>query len=322
MVSQVPETKLRKARTMIQGDYKCRSLSFLNIQNITGSLNFVSNMVPLWRAFLRCLFNMQQYFPLQAARHRKRLISREAHKDIAWWTNALQYPPDQSIAATLREVICAWSDAASTKGLGGFYLDKSHADPEQGCVFIIPMLQSLAMGKEHINTQEMRAVVQVLLHLGRLWRGKSLLIHVDNKAVAHGISNSTICGTSMLVLRRSVLLASEYDLDLEANWIPTTENALADAHPRSEYNKGADLAPQLLLPTCDLLDLGFLTNANWDCHRQRLTTTGAGSSHRPGATMTPQQVVLQLSAYCRSTDTNMGDVFPQRQPGLLTRYAL
>jgi len=65
------------------------------------------------------------YFPGQAARHQKRWISGETHKAIVWWTNAVQHPPDQSIAATWREVIGAWSDAASTNGLGGFYLDKS-----------------------------------------------------------------------------------------------------------------------------------------------------------------------------------------------------
>jgi len=111
-------------------------------------------------------------------------------------------------------------------------------------------------------------------------------------------------------------------MDLEANWIPTTENALADAHSQSEYNKVADLAPQLLLPTCSLLDLGFLTNPNWDCHRQPLTTTGAGSPHRAGATMARHEVVLQPSAHSLATNTNMGDDFPQRQPGLLSSYAL
>lgn len=80
----------------------------------------------------------------------------------------------------------------------------------------------------------MRAVEQVLLHWGRQWKGKVLLIHVANRAVAHAISNMTIRGASMQVLGQCLLLASEYDLDLEAKWISTHENALADAPSPSE----------------------------------------------------------------------------------------
>jgi len=148
--------------------------------------------------------------------HQKQRISGEARTGIAWWTNVLQHPPNRSITATMHDVIYAWSDAPSTTCLGGFYLDQSQAHPEQGSAFIIPIPHSLAIGREHFNTQERQVVEQVPLHWGSLWKGKSLLIHVNNKAVAHGISNMTIRGASMQVLRRCLLLASEYDLDLEA----------------------------------------------------------------------------------------------------------
>ena len=69
----------------------------------------------------------------------------------------------------------------------------------------------------------------------------------------------------MNVLRRCLLLASEYDLDLEARWVSTRENALADALSRSQYDRIADLAPQLLQPTCNLQQRGFLTYNNRDC---------------------------------------------------------
>ena len=113
----------------------------------------------------------------------------------------------------------------------------------------------------------MRAVEQVLLYWASMWKGKTLVMHVDNRAVAHGIANQTIRGGSMQVLRRWLLLASEYDLEVEALWVPTKENALADALSRSEYDRIADLAPQLLHPTCNLQQLGFLTYRNRDSHR-------------------------------------------------------
>jgi len=71
----------------------------------------------------------------------------------------------------------------------------------------------------------------------------------------------------MHVLRPCLLLATEYDLELEAQWVSTKENTLADALSRLEYNRIADLAPQLLPPTCNLLDRGFRAYSKRDYHQ-------------------------------------------------------
>ena len=70
---------------------------------------------------------------------------------------------------------------------------------------------------------------QVLLHWGKDWKAMTLVIHVDTRAVAHAVSNRIIQGGSMNMLRRCLLLASEYNLDLKARWVSTRDNALADA---------------------------------------------------------------------------------------------
>ena len=61
----------------------------------------------------------------------------------------------------------------------------------------------------------MRAVEQVLLYWSSTWRGKQVVMHVDNRAIAHGMANRTIRGASMAILRRCMLLAAEFDLELE-----------------------------------------------------------------------------------------------------------
>ena len=115
---------------------------------------------------------------------------------------------------------------------------------------------------------------QLLLHWGNKWRRTTLIMHIDNKAVVHGLKNRTIRGGSMNVLRRCLLLATEYDLELEVQWVSTKENALADALSRLEYNPIADLAPQLVPPTCNRLDCGFQTYSKQDYHQQQATTCG------------------------------------------------
>ena len=104
----------------------------------------------------------------------------------------LSLVPERSISNTERERILAWSDTASTKGLGAFYLRQNQLHPQPDSAFSIPLPRSLLKGQEHINTQEMRAVEQVLLHWGREWRGKMLVMHIDNRAVLHGLNNRTI----------------------------------------------------------------------------------------------------------------------------------
>jgi len=106
---------------MISATIKQKSLSLLELQKITGYLKFVSAVVPLGRTFLCCLYNMELYYP-PGSRHGKRRLSREARKDLEWWSDILRNAPERSIAQRTRETVLPWSDAASTKGLGGFYL--------------------------------------------------------------------------------------------------------------------------------------------------------------------------------------------------------
>ena len=68
----------------------------------------------------------------------------------------------------------------------------------------------------------------------------------------------------MQVLRQCLLLAAKYDLDLQPEWIPTTNNSLADALSRFDYSRVTDLAPQLANPECKLPNLGLRIYNNQD----------------------------------------------------------
>ena len=94
-----------------------------------------------------------------------------------------------------------------------------------------------------------------------------MIMHIDNRAVVDGLENQTIHGSSMDVLRRCLLFATDHDLEIEARWIPTNVNTLADALSRFNYEKIANLAPQLIHPTSSLRDRGFLTYSKLGCRR-------------------------------------------------------
>jgi len=209
---------------------------------------------------------MELSLPPSSRQYGKR-ISGEAKKDLTWWSKVLLVQLERSIENTRRDIIRAWSDAASTIDLGGYNISPNQGQPEPGAAFLIPIPYSIARGKEHINTQEMRVVEQVLLHWGRNWNGMRLQIHIDNKAVGHGVSHPSIRGESMNTLCRYLLLASEHDFDLEERWVSTRDHALADSLFRLEYKRIADLALQLLHPTCRLQEYGLLTYSNPDCQK-------------------------------------------------------
>lgn len=100
-----------------------------------------------------------------------------------------------------------WSDTSDTKGLWAYYIlggDKEPRvrspqtvvapsyNPMPGMAFSISLPRYITRICEHINTKEMRAVEQALLHWGKKWQGKKVIIYTDNRAVAYGIANGTI----------------------------------------------------------------------------------------------------------------------------------
>jgi len=129
MVIRLPSKKLETARTMVHCAIKASSLSLLELQMLTGLLNFAAIVVPLGRTFLRrLLYNMQLHYP-DNMRHRRWRISSEARKDLHWWEKVLTLTPERSILKADRQEISLWSDAAGTKGLGASMLNYQNRQP-------------------------------------------------------------------------------------------------------------------------------------------------------------------------------------------------
>ena len=101
MVIRLVQQKLQHARSIIQRTIKAISLSLLNLQQITGYLNFVTIVVPLSRTFLRRMYNIQLYFPPHGQKLRHR-ISSEAQKNLNWWLKVPKTSLEQSIRREAR----------------------------------------------------------------------------------------------------------------------------------------------------------------------------------------------------------------------------
>lgn len=146
-------------------------------------------------------------------------------------------------------------------------------------------------------------------------------MNIDNQAVAYRLANGTMRGTSMDVLWRCLLLTKEYDLELKTHWIPADQNCLADALSPLDYPKIANLAPQLLYPSCHLQARGLLTFSNRASHRQQPIVSGGDSHPAPGAITTPQEPTLPSSARSPTTNIPAVDAFLLEQHGSSSGFA-
>ena len=320
MVIRLPSNKLLKARTIVQSAMQQKSLPLVDLQRITGYLNFVSTVVPFGCTFLRRLYDMKLYFP-PGNGHERRRVSSEARKDLIWWAEILAGTPKRSISRKERDIIYTWTDAASTRGLGAFYMTALQTSAQPSSSFAISLPTGRKHPREHINTLEMQAVEQALLYWGQRWKGKHVVLNIDNQAVAYRLAKGTMRGMSMDALRRCLLLATEYDLELETHWIPTDQNCLAYAPSRLDYPKIANLARQLLYPSCNLETRGLLTFSNRASQRQQPIFSGGDSHPAPGAITTPQGPALRSSALSPTTNIRAVDAFLLEQHGSSSGFA-
>ena len=100
----------------------------------------------------------------------------------------------------------------------------------------------------------------------------------------------------MQVLRRTLLLAADYDLELEAIWISTEGNTLADVLLPMDWNRISNITPQLISPSCNIPKLGFLTSSNRDSLQALHTISGVALHPQQEETTTLQGLALQPSA--------------------------
>lgn len=159
---------------MVHTTMEKTSISLLELQKITGYLAFASTVVPLGRTFLRRLYNMQLYFPPGSGYHRWH-ISNEACKDLAWWAEVLSQAPQRSIALQNREIICTWSDAASTKGLGAYYTCPSQPYPQPNSVLSIALPTPPGMQENTLTYKKCKRLSRFCSIGGGYGRVKGLL---------------------------------------------------------------------------------------------------------------------------------------------------
>ena len=250
MEARLPAEKKERALQLISGLAARKSCTMLDLQRVTGLLNFLSKVIPLGRTFCRRLYDLEQRFPPGGGRQTLHRIPLAVRKDLTWWQNLL---PNHNGILIIQAHRCRWrlwTDAAGKKGIGVFILpgEGSHMPGYHQVTEFFSARVLFSQRNEHINVKEMVAVHVALKKWGPQLAGCQLIIFCDNTAVVSGLRRKTTRGRLMAVLRKTLLLAAQFDIEIDPHWIPSGENRLADALSRFEADKLKLLAPQLRIP--------------------------------------------------------------------------
>jgi Reverse transcriptase (RNA-dependent DNA polymerase) len=240
MEARLPPDKLAKARAQIRALLHKSSVTHKELQSLISLLSFASKVVIPGRAFLRRLYDALR---LETFYHH---VTPAMRADLDWWHLFLTRWNGIKLLRLVqdRPLLYVWTDASSTRGLGGYILDHPSQPPFIEDVFTSRVPTRHAV-KDDIQFREMLAVrFAVKCWLPRL-AGTRLAIHCDNAAVVSGLKKSTIHGPAMSPLRQLAVLFAVHDIMVIPIWIPTEANELADLLSRFLFEKAAKLYPQL-----------------------------------------------------------------------------
>ena len=223
----VPTDKIDKARTMIEAimTSRRRKATVLQIQKLTGFLNFLCRCIIPGRAFTRRMYGLIANPNLKQHHHVR--VPVEIIKDLEMWKTFLSHPsiyarPFLDYLNTVSADQLEWfTDASGTIGFDGvnntnwFY---GYWDQE-----------FLRTHKPSIEFQELYAVtVSVLLWLHK-YKNTRIILFCDNQNVVAMINNMTSsCKRCLHLIRLIVLHSLKLNVHVFARYINTHDNTRAD----------------------------------------------------------------------------------------------
>ncbi|SOV05166.1 uncharacterized protein UDID_17854 [Ustilago sp. UG-2017a] len=154
----------------------------LDMQCIASLLQFVSQVFPCGKAFLRRLYSCTRHWH-SAGRRR---IPRPALAELAWWVTMLESWSGTSVLSPSPLVVAhVWTDACPRSY--GTHLGLA-ADTTAVFLCEVPRRHR----KKNIRFLEVLAVLEALRIFAPLWSSPlTVVVHVDNENVEHGLRSSS-----------------------------------------------------------------------------------------------------------------------------------
>lgn len=187
-----------------------------DLQELSGFLQFTSQVIPLSRAFLRAFYTFSSSF---RSRNTRRRITPAVRRDLDWWLAVSTTWNGIRLLTPNRPVLHIFTDASGTKGIGGIFSASWFATR-------IPRRYR----KHDIQFKELFAVLHAVLCWGEHYRAHHVVFHVDNQAVCAALESLTNRSPPVMQILRSFLeLACRLDFSFSSSWLSSAANAIADA---------------------------------------------------------------------------------------------
>jgi hypothetical protein len=196
-----------------------------DIRSLAGSLLFVSRVCPYGRAFIWGLYDF-----VAGARNRsgddESVLPRGTMTDLRWWASTLNTWTGSLLLYEPVGTQEIWTDAASTKGIGG------HLGPKTNILDTFCHAPRLR-GNHDIMQLEAMALKEALERWGQQLRHHRITCKVDNTVLASALVTGRVRHEpTQEVIREIFGLAIAHSLTLVPDWIPSAENDVADALSR------------------------------------------------------------------------------------------
>ena len=216
--------KLQELLTWLPKLLKCKRVKRVLLQKVLGSLVWASAVVRSGVIFFnRLLFLLRK---LKRPNH-SIYFSKEAKKDVAWWLAALQQFRGKSpIPPSVWTPLVSFHTDASLEGFGMVWGSRAIAG-------LFPMEYE----EVDINKKEMLTVMGAVKHWFADLANLKVKIYVDNQ-VCVALLNRGLTRSPFLAacLREIQFVLARYNIEMQAEYIPSKENHLADLCSRAFSN--------------------------------------------------------------------------------------
>lgn len=239
MTLALPQDKLAKTRTILDGFAARTRASRRQLQSLAGKLNWCCQVIAGGRAYLRRILDTMN--TLKQPHHKARL-TKEFHADILWWRTFLSVFNGTQSCLTPYSTITLQVDSSTTGA--GMFMEGDWAY----CHWATDMPNIADL---HINHKETITIVLAARRWAHLWTNKTVNVHTDSITAKAAINKGhSKCKHIMPYLRELVWLSALFNFKVRAYHISGTKNTLADNISRLSYSGFLAKTADILLPGC------------------------------------------------------------------------
>lgn len=236
MELRLPQDKLVNAVHLLSQFSTRRKATLRELQSLIGVLNFACKAVRPGRPFLRRLIDLTTGVP-NPNHHIS--ITREARADMAAWLLFLRSFNGVSLIHDLQwrdnDALRLYTDASGSLGFAAVF----------GMHWFVSTWPT-SLSALHITIKELFPIVLTLEIWGPFLANSKVIFKSDNMSVVHIINKQSSPDRSIMILvRRLVVAALQFNILFRAQHIPGVHNVVADRLSRFQFQEARSYAPWL-----------------------------------------------------------------------------